>query len=126
MDTVDEFDAVAPSEFSIILRGKKRAIRFGNLALAKIEKKYGTLSEESFKKLEEDMQQRPMQTMPWLLTVCMKDREGIGDGDEDILEAMDDSNISITEIATTISSAMTNSLNNMFGIADKKKAKGKK
>ena len=112
-----ELNKVIPSEFSITLKDKKREIKFGNLALAKIEQKYGSI--EAFGKVQEDLQKKPMQTVPWLLSICMKDKEGIEDDYESILEAMDESNLTIAEVAEVVMGAITSSLS-VFG--EKKKA----
>jgi hypothetical protein len=43
METTNELDKVMPSDFKITLLGKERQVKFGNLALARIEKKYGSI-----------------------------------------------------------------------------------
>ena len=117
-----EFEKVAPSEFFIELAGRKRQVKFGNLALAKVEKKYG--STENFDKLQEDIETKPMETIPWLIGICLKDKEGLNvDNAEEILEAMDDSNLNIKDVMEVIAAAMNNSFSNMMGGGEKKTVK---
>ena len=114
----NELAKVVPSEFSITLKGKKRTIKFGNLALAKIEQKYGSL--DGFETtLQNELQKIPMKTVPWLLSICMKDREGIDDDYESVLDAMDESDLTIGEVMGVILAAINASLSNFGG---KKKA----
>ena len=113
----NELAKVVPSEFSITLKGKKRTIKFGNLALAKIEQKYGSV--EAFNQVQDDLQKKPMQTVPWLLSICMKDKEGIDDDYESILEAMDEEDLTIAEVAEVVMNAINSSLSIFSG---KKKA----
>ena len=104
----DEIEKVEPSEFYLMIGGKKRQIKFGNLALAKIERKYGSIS--NIDKLQKDIESKPMETMPWLLSICMKDKEGIGEDADSILEALDDSDLNLKEIMEVITSAMNKSM----------------
>lgn len=114
----NELAKVVPSEFSITLKGKKRTIKFGNRALSKIEDKYGSL--DGFEtKLQNELLKTPMKTVPWLLSICMKDREGIDDDYESVLDAMDESDLTIGEVMGVILAAINTSLSNLSG---KKKA----
>ena len=123
MEKENELEKVMPSEFKITLRGKEREVKFGNLALAKIEKKYGSV--EAFAQVQEDLQKKPMQTVPWLLSICMKDKEGLEDDYESILEAMDEEGLTIAEVAEIVMSAINSSLS-VFGEKKKQKAESKK
>jgi hypothetical protein len=123
MEKEKELEKVMPSEFKITLGGKEREVKFGNLALAKIEKKYGSV--EAFAQVEEDLQKKPMQTVPWLLSICMKDKEGLEDDYESILEAMDEEGLTIAEVAELVMSAINSSLS-IFGEKKKQKAGSKK
>lgn len=114
----EDFDKVKPSEFFLTIKGTKRRIRFGNLALAKLEEKYGSV--KNFDKLEEELTEKPMSTIPWLLSICMKDREGIGDTTDDMLEALDDSKLTVMDAMKVISEAMQDSLGKLSGNAKKK------
>ena len=108
-----ELEQVEPSEFYLEIAGKKRQIKFGNLALAKMEKKYGSISD--IDKLGKDIEEKPMETMPWLLSICMRDKEGIGEDEESILAALDDSNLNLKEVITVITGAMNKSMSAMIG-----------
>lgn len=123
MEKEKELEKVMPSEFKITLGGKVREVKFGNLALAKIEKKYGSV--EAFAQVQEDLQKKPMQTVPWLLSICMKDKEGLDDDYESILDAMDEEGLTIAEVAEIVMSAINSSLS-VFGEKKKQKAGSKK
>lgn len=123
MEKEKELEKVMPSEFKITLGGKEREVKFGNLALAKIEKKYGSV--EAFAQVQEDLQKKPMQTVPWLLSICLKDKEGLEDNYESILEAMDEEGLTIAEVAEIVMSAINSSLS-VFGEKKKQKAESKK
>lgn len=108
-----ELEAVMPSKFYLTILGKKRQVKFGNLSLAKIEQKYGSIDIE---KLQEDMEKKPMATLPFLLSISLKDKEGLDfENTDSILEALDDSNLGAIEVMKTVTQAMTSSLNNLFG-----------
>lgn len=121
---MEELDKVMPSDFKIKLAGKERRVKFGNLALAKIEKKYGNI--QSFTQVQKDLETKPMETVPWLLSICLKDKEGLDDDYESILEAMDDSDLSITEVANVVMGAINSSIGSIMGNEDVKKKTGPK
>lgn len=107
----EELEKVIPNKFEIELKGIKREIKFGNLALAKIERKYGSVT--NFKSLQKDMESKPMDTLPWLLSICIKDKKDIGESVDDMLNALDDSNILITDVSEILSSAMNSAMSNL-------------
>ena len=115
----EELEKIMPSDFKINLLGKERQIKFGNLALAKIEKKYGSI--EAFDKVQEDLEKKPMETIPWLLSICLRDKEGLTDDYESILAALDDSNVTLAEAVNTVMGAITSSLS-IFSGQNKKEA----
>ena len=108
-----ELEQVEPSEFYLEICGKKRQIKFGNLALAKMEKKYGSIAD--FEKLQKDLEEKPMETMPWLLSISMRDKEGIGEDEESILAALDDSNLNVKQVMDVLGQAMNKSMSAMIG-----------
>lgn len=113
-EVVNELDAVMPSEFYLTIKGKKRQVKFGNLALAKVERKYGTLGK--MEKLQKDMEEKMIETFCWLLSISLKDKEGLTLDDQDkFLEELDDSNVSIKEVMLVTTQAMNSSMTNMFG-----------
>lgn len=121
--TGQELEHVYPEKFELHIAGRTRTIKFGNLALAKIEKRYGSVT--NFGKLQTDMEQHPMETIPWLLSICMRDKEGITDTVDGILSAMDDSDLSISEVTVVLSQAMESALSNFMGGADAEKKRKK-
>lgn len=123
MEKEKELEKVMPSDFKIKLGGKVREVKFGNLALAKIEQKYGSI--EAFAQVQDDLQKKPMQTVPWLLSICLKDKEGLEDDYESILETMDDDGLTIAEVAEVVMGAINSSLS-VFGGNEKKKQPKKK
>lgn len=123
MEKEKELEKVMPSEFKITLGGKEREVKFGNLALAKIEQKYGSI--EAFSQVQDDLQKKPMQTVPWLLSICLKDKEGLENDYESILETMDDDGLTISEVAEVVMGAINSSLS-VFGEKKKQKAESKK
>lgn len=123
MEKEKELEKVMPSDFKIKLGGKVREVKFANRALAEIEKKYGSV--EAFEQVQDDLQKKPMQTVPWLLSICMKDKEGLEDDYESILDAMDEEGLTITEVAEIVMSAINSSLS-VFGEKKKQKAESKK
>lgn len=110
----NQLEGVMPSEFFLTIGGKKRQVKFGNLALAKVEQKYGSV--QDFDKLTEDITKRPMQTIPWLLSISLRDKEGLDFSNQDaILEAMDDANLSVKEVMEVVTKSMNSSMAHMFG-----------
>lgn len=107
----EELEKVIPNKFEIELKGIKREIKFGNLALAKIERKYGSVT--NLKSLQKDMENKPMDTLPWLLSICIKDKKDIGESVDDMLNALDDSNILITDVSEILSNAMNSAMSNL-------------
>jgi hypothetical protein len=70
-----EIEKVAPTDVTIILGGKERKIKFGFSAWAKLEEKYNGI--KNVRKLEEDVQVKPFQTIPFLLWLGLTDKEGL-------------------------------------------------
>lgn len=120
----EELDKVQPSEFYLTILNKKRRVLFGNMALAKIEREYGSLTK--LDNLQKEFVDYPMKTLPWLLRVCIKDQEGLGEDDDDILEALDDSGIKPNEVFNVVMSAMKSSLSNIGDSEKKTQMKKKK
>ena len=118
MEKEKELEKVMPSDFKIKLGGKVREVKFGNLALAKIEQKYGSI--EAFSQVQDDLQKKPMQTVPWLLSICLRDKEGLKVDYESILETMDDDGLTIAEVSKVVMEAINSSLS-VFGGNEKKK-----
>lgn len=113
-----ELEQVIPNKYELKLKGKVREVKFGNLALAKIERKYGSVT--NFKALQKDMESKPMDTLPWLLSICIKDKSDIGESVDDMLMALDDSNILISDISELLGEAMNSAMSRINGDGKKK------
>lgn len=116
-----ELEQVIPNKYELKLKGKVREVKFGNLALAKIERKYGSVT--NFKALQKDMESKPMDTLPWLLSICIKDKSDIGESVDDMLMALDDSDILISDISELLGEAMNSALSRINGDGKKKAEK---
>lgn len=116
----EEFAKVAPSNFTLKLGGKERRIIFGCWALAQIEDKYGSLTENDLKKLEKDMTEKPLNTIPWLLSISIVDSEGLDLSKEALLKQIDNEGLDIFEVTSAVSGAMTSSFGHIAGDAKKK------
>lgn len=113
-----ELEQVIPNKYELKLKGKVREVKFGNLALAKIERKYGSVT--NFKALQKDMESKPMDTLPWLLSICIKDKSDIGESVDDMLMALDDSDILISDISELLGKAMNSAMSRINGDGKKK------
>lgn len=116
-----ELEQVIPNKYELKLKGKVREVKFGNLALAKIERKYGSAT--NFKALQKDMESKPMDTLPWLLSICIKDKSDIGESVDDMLMALDDSDILISDISELLGEAMNSAMSRINGDGKKKAEK---
>ena len=116
-----ELEQVIPNKYEIKLKGKIREVKFGNLALAKIERKYGSVT--NFKALQKDMETKPMDTLPWLLSICVKDKSDIGESIDDMLSALDDSDILISDVSELLGEAMNSAMSRINGDGKKKAEK---
>lgn len=116
-----ELEQVIPNKYELKLKGKVREVKFGNLALAKIERKYGSVT--NFKALQKDMESKPMDTLPWLLSICIKDKSDIGESADDMLMALDDSDILISDASELLGEAMNSAMSRINGDGKKKAEK---
>ena len=116
-----ELEQVIPNKYELKLKGKVREVKFGNLALAKIERKYGSVT--NFKALQKDMESKPMDTLPGLLSICIKDKSDIGESVDDMLMALDDSDILISDISELLGEAMNSAMSRINGDGKKKAEK---
>lgn len=116
-----ELEQVIPNKYELKLKGKVREVKFGNLALAKIERKYGSVT--NFKALQKDMESKPMDTLPWLLSICIKDKSDIGESVDDMLMALDDGDISISDVSELLGEAMNSAMSRINGDGKKKAEK---
>ena len=107
----EELDKVQPSEFYLTILKKKRRVMFGNRAIAELERRYESLS--NLNEFQKEFAEKPFQTMPWILRISMTDQEGLGETDDDLLNALDESNIPPKEVISVIMKAMNSSLSNI-------------
>lgn len=116
-----ELEQVIPNKYELKLKWKVREVKFGNLALAKVERKYGSVTD--FKALQKDMESKPMDTLPWLLSICIKDKSDIGESVDDMLMALDDGDISISDVSELLGEAMNSAMSRINGDGKKKAEK---
>ena len=77
------------------------------------------------KALQKDMESKPMDTLPWLLSICIKDKSDIGDSVDDMLSALDDSDILISDVSELLGEAMNSAMSRINGDGKKKAEKMK-
>ena len=71
-----ELDKVKPEKVTLMIQGREREIKFNFSAWAVIEKEYGGFN--NFEKaITDDLTDKPFETLPHLLFVALKDKEGI-------------------------------------------------
>lgn len=101
---MSELEKVKPTDVSIKLGGRERKIKYGFSAWAKLEEKYGGI--KNLGQMEKDMQEKPFQTIPFLIWIGLQDKDGLTE--ETVL---DDYTIQdVTEIADILASALYGSL----------------
>lgn len=70
-----ELDKVQNEKVTLLIQGKEREIKFGFSAWAKLEKEYGGI--KNLDKLEEQIENKPFETLPHLLFIGLVDKEGV-------------------------------------------------
>lgn len=70
-----ELEKVKEEKVTLLIQGKEREIKFGFSAWAKLEKEYGGI--KNLAKLEEQIENKPFETLPHLLYIGLVDKEGI-------------------------------------------------
>lgn len=78
----NELEKIAPEKVTLKIHGKDREIKFGFSAWAKLEKEYGGL--KNLDKLQKKIESEPFETIPHLLWLGLRDKEGVTE--EDILD----------------------------------------
>ena len=74
---MSELAKVKPTEAVLKLGGKDRKIKYGFSAWAKLEEKYGGI--KNIAQLDKDVQERPFQTIPYLIWIGQQDKEGLNE-----------------------------------------------
>lgn len=101
---MEELDKIKPTNATIKIRGKERNLKYGFSAWAEIEKKYGSV--QNFNLIQDDIQVRPFQTLPFLIYIGLTDKEGIT-----VDDVLDDYGINdIQYVAETFTKALYGSL----------------
>lgn len=128
-ETISDAKKVKPSEFYVELAGKKRRVLFGNYALLQIEEKYG--SAYDLEKVEKDIEEKPMKTLPFLLSICMIDKEGFETDDngylvaEDLFIKMDEEGKTLNDVMGVVLNAIISSTSNIGNGNENKTTKKK-
>lgn len=77
-----ELEKIEPKKVTLMIHGKEREIKFGFSAWAKLEKELGGV--KNFDKLQKKIESEPFETIPHLIWLGLKDKEGVTE--EDILD----------------------------------------
>lgn len=75
MKGTKELDKVKPEKVTLKIGGKEREIKFGFSAWAELERKYGGI--RNLEQMEKDMKEKPFQTIPSLVWIGLRDKEGL-------------------------------------------------
>lgn len=113
MENTKELDKITSEKVTLMIHGKEREIKFGFSAWAKLEKEYGGL--KNLDKLQKKIESDPFETIPHILWLGLRDKEGVTE--EDFLDDYGLGDIAL--ISEKFSKALYGSLPNSEG----KKAK---
>lgn len=70
-----ELEKVSAEKVTIKIKGKEREIKFGFSAWGILEKEYGGI--KNILKLQNEVEEKPFETLPHLLYIGLVDKEGI-------------------------------------------------
>lgn len=70
-----ELEKIEPKKVTLMIHGKEREIKFGFSAWAKLEKEFGGV--KNLDKLQKKIESEPFTTIPHLLWLGLKDKEGV-------------------------------------------------
>lgn len=101
---MSELEKVKSNDVTLKLGGRERKIKFGFSAWAKLEEKYGGI--KNLSKMEQDLQERPFATIPYLVWIGLSDKEGLTE--ETVLD--DYSMQDIVSLSETLATALYGSL----------------
>lgn len=101
---MSELEKVKSSDVTLKIGGRERKIKFGFSAWAELEKKYDGI--KNLGQMEKDMQEKPFQTIPFLIWIGLQDKEGLTE--ETVLDdfGMQD----VEKISEVLASALYGSL----------------
>lgn len=100
----EDLEKIKPTDVTLKIKGKERQIKFNFSAWAKLEEKYGGVS--NFSKIDEDLKNTPFKTIPELLYIGLIDKEGVTQ--DNILEDYDFSDLE--DVVQKLTTALYNSL----------------
>lgn len=72
---MSELEKIKPTKVTIKIKGEDREIKFGFSAWAKLEEKYGKVS--NFKKIVDDIKEKPFATIPELIYIGLVDKSDV-------------------------------------------------
>ena len=75
MEETKELQKIKPEKVTLMIHGKEREIKFGFSAWAKLEKEFGGL--KNLKELQKKVAEEPFNTIPHLMFIGLKDKEGV-------------------------------------------------
>lgn len=101
---MSELSKVKPSEKTLFIGGRERQLKYGFSAWAKLEEKYGGV--KNLGNMEQDMREKPFQTLPFLIWIGLTDKEGITE--ETVLD--DYSMQDLEKVSEVLASALYGSL----------------
>ena len=70
-----ELDKVSAEKVTIRIKGKEREVKFGFSAWGILEREYGGI--KNILKLQNEVEEKPFETLPHLLYIGLVDKEGI-------------------------------------------------
>lgn len=79
MENTKELDKITSEKVTLMIHGKEREIKFGFSAWAKLEKEYGGL--KNLDKLQKKIESDPFETIPHVLWLGLRDKEGVTEED---------------------------------------------
>lgn len=103
-ETNVELNKVKPSDVKLMLGGRERELKFSFSVWAKLQDEYKSVS--NFDKIEIDLRERPFTTIPHLIWLGLKDRDGLTE--ETVLDDYDITDMDY--ISEVVSKALYGSL----------------
>lgn len=84
-------DDVKSEDVTLMIHGKKREIKFGFSAWAKLEKEYGGI--KNVDKLQQEIEEKPFEKIPHLLFIGLKDKSSFTDKEGKVYPEVTEENI---------------------------------
>lgn len=72
---MSDLNDVKSEKITLMIHGREREIKFGFSAWATLEKEYGGINKLS--EMQKQIEERPFETIPHLLYLGLKDKEGV-------------------------------------------------